>query len=265
MLVDLEGESRLVIWDWKTARVLFDLEAGGYLSVEFIDDDRLLGCLNPTSMEPQSLVVLDTRKSVGGFPLKTLFHFPSFGGNFAYPPLLLEHGAHKPSPEESQAPFYRDPAQRIVALCLGRYDGTPIFRIGALLELLEDREGSEIEWDDWKSHVVIPSLDPDCESPPCIWVSGCRLFSVDSVDAQMEVYDSSMQGCMEYLSDEASYELGGLRHLSSTGTEVRVPRGGDGLVGGNNGHDGVIFPYLPDSSDDFEFGQLRLTLHIWTF
>jgi len=198
---------------------------------------------------------------VGGAPLKTSFHFPSFGGNFAYPPLLLEHGAHKPSPEESQAPFYRDPAQRIVALCLNHHDGTPIFRIGALLELLEGREGSEIEWDEWKSHVVIPSFDPDRESHPHLWVSGCRLFSVDSDYAQMEVYDFSMQGCMEYLSDEASYELDGLRYLSSTGTEVQLPWGADDWVGGDDSHDGVIFSYLPDPSDDF--GQL--ILQIWTF
>jgi len=60
MLVDLEGESRLVIWDWRSAQVLFDLEIENYLSVEFIDDDRLLGCLDLTPMEPQSLLLLDT-------------------------------------------------------------------------------------------------------------------------------------------------------------------------------------------------------------
>ena len=210
-----------------------------YLSVEFIDDDRILGCLELMLLEPQSLVLLDTGKPVGGVPLKTLFHLPPLP--FVNPPLLLEHGAHQPSPEESQAPFYRDPTQRIVALHPPHYSGTPIFRIGALLELLKGREGSEIGWDEWKSHVVIPTFDSDRDSHPHLWVSGCRLFSVDSEGAQAEVYDYSMRGCVEYLSDQVSCEFGELRYLSSTRAKVQLPWGVDELAGGDNSHDSVVF------------------------
>ena len=55
------------------------------------------------------------------------------------------------------APFYQDPAQRVVALQLPDSFGYLILRIGALSKLLEGSEGSEIGWDEWKSHVVIPS------------------------------------------------------------------------------------------------------------
>ena len=224
-----------------------------YLSVEFIDDDRLLGCVALTLVAPRSLVLLDTGKLVGGVPMKTLFRLPSVGGGFLKTPLVLEHGAHKPSPEESQAPFYRDPTQRIVALRLEHWVGSPIFRMGALLELLESREGSEVEWDEWKSHVVIPSFDQvqDREFPPITRVSGCRLFSVYSEGAQAEVYDYSIQGRVEYLSDQVSYEHGGLRYLSSTGARVQLPWGADDLADVHNVHDSLVFSFVSTTEPHF--------------
>ena len=213
-----------------------------YLSVEFIDDYRLLCCLS-RSFTPKCLVVIDTGKPMGpGVPMKTLFHLPSFRGGFLNPPLLLEHGAHKPSPEESQAPFYWDPTQRIIALHLQPWVGSPIFKVGVLLKLLEGHEGSEVEWDEWKSHVVIPSFNLDREKYPDIWVSGCRLFSIDSGSYQAEVYDYSMQACVEYLSDEVNYEFSGLSYLSSTGAKVWVPWRADNLVTNvHTSHDGIVF------------------------
>ena len=228
-----------------------DLEVGSYLSLEFIDDCRLLGCLGPTFETPPSLVLIDTGKSVGGLPVETLFHLPSFCGNFVNPPLLLEPGAHKPSLEESSGPFYRDPTQRIVALHLLHSFGYPILRIGALLELHESREGSKIEWDEWKSHVVIASFNTDGFVLRYAWVSGCRLFSIDLPGgtgdqvAQMEVFDFSTRGCAEYLNtDLVNYELGGLRCLSSTGAKAQLPRRVGDLAAVHNNHDSIILSYV---------------------
>jgi hypothetical protein len=206
--------------------------------------------------DPSSIVLVDTGKVVGGTPLRTTFHLFPYLDTHVYPRLLLERGAYTPSPAESRAPFHQDPTQRIVLLSLSDrapyrplgYIGQPrysVFLVGPLLELLQSREGSEIRWDEWKKHVIFPSLDPTLQNYLNLWVSGCRLFYFDPVRGPpgariMKMFDFSVQGRARHLSEEVDEGLGKVGYLSSTEAEGEVewdPR----LVNVHAGHDSIVF------------------------
>lgn len=209
-------------------------------TVEFIDEYRLLANAEDGYGSPPSLVVTDTRKDVGGAPMRTLFRLPlSFSGAS----LLLERGVHQPSPAETLTPFHQDPAQRIIALAVPFTSYYLIFQVGAFLKFLETREGSVIGWDEWRNRVVIPSIGQELAR---IWVSGCRLFFVGSIGydrgSHMEVYDFSLQGRAKYLNEQVNEILGGVKYLSSTGVRVRVPC--DGILNVRSGHESTVFSYV---------------------
>jgi len=118
-----------------------------------------------------------------------------------------------------------------------------VFPVEALVGLAEGREGHEIGWDEWKKHVVIPSIHKPNHRK--IWVSGCRLFCVTcpryGPNAIMEVYDFSKKGRVEYLGKRAHSDLGGLRYLSSTGASVRLPWRATEFIGMDGGSDSAAF------------------------
>jgi len=198
---------------------LFDLNYEYCGSVEFVDDYRLL--VEPTTNIPQSLVLMDTRYCRRRSLIQTFFQLPYFLGGLV---LILEQGAHKPSPEESLAPFHQDPTQRIVAFATDYPLGYFVVRLGTFLELPKDSEGSKIGWEKWKHHIFIPSISLD-RVIRRVRVSGCRLFLLSSThytssDFQMEVYDFSMQGRPKHSTkqtSEGSEEFRVMTHLSSTG------------------------------------------------
>ena len=251
-------EMYLIIWDWKSAQALFvrqcllcsltdeaqtfmqELEVGRCNSVEFIDEYRLLTTFGPPGRQQPSMVVTDTGKTVRGAAMQTFFHLPLHFSGAGRLSFLLERGVHKPSPAETLAPFYQDPSQRIVTLVVSHGVYYPVFQVGALLELLESREGSEIGWDEWKGRVVIPSIG---EEHARIWVSGCRLFRVISTDygrtGQMKVYDFSMRGRATYRSERVDKYLGTVKCLSPAGVSAQVPR--DGAYFARASHDSTVF------------------------
>ena len=261
------------------------LQNDRFHSVDFFDDYRLLAIL-----ESPCIVLMDTENAAGGAPVQTLFHLPPHFGDFEYPPLLLEQGAYKPPPAESLAPFHQDPAQWIVALSMPDHPGYLVLPVEALLKLAEDREGCEIGWDEWKHHVVIPSIrQQDLDE---IWVSGCRLFSVTSAvpsedvgsDVRMEVYDFSIQGRAKYLTERVNADLGGVRYMAPTGANLQLPWEIVDLRNVNGGQDSIVFVHVrillsflttrlndalhiatqlpPDFTDDF---VNEGTLHTWAF
>lgn len=170
-----------------------------YEAAEFIDDYRLLVGLRSTLLARPSLVLMDTREDVGGSPTQTFFHFSSWFNIFADLSLILERDVHTPSHEEPPAPFHQDPSRRIVALKIENCSRYLVLRLEALLELARNREGSEIEWDEWESHIVIPTLSFGLDRA---WVSGCRLFCAREEDRHTEVmvYDFSVKGLAKSLS-----------------------------------------------------------------
>lgn len=179
---------------------------------------------------------------MGGTPKQTVFClFPEY--NSLRPSFIFQRGAHKPSPAESLAPFHQDPAQRIIVLNMQPRPIYLVVRVEALLELLKDREGTEVGWDEWKNHVAIPSFSPGASASLTIQVSGCRLFYVystaSSLCSQMEVYDFSMQGRAKYLSKRKIRGLRTLNHLSSTRAKRKIPS--EDLFDLFIGHESIIF------------------------
>jgi len=169
-----------------------------YHTVEFIDDYRLLVSIGTTMENPPRIVLVDTEKSVGEAPVQTPFHLPSHFDGIEWLHILLERGSHEPSPAEYLAPFHRDPTQRIAAVKVSPF-GYLVFRLEELLKLVEGHEGHDIPWDEWNDHVFLPSFPQRTFTLFRVWISGSRLFSVTStmeygLDAQMEVYDFSIQG-----------------------------------------------------------------------
>jgi hypothetical protein len=202
-----------------------ELEYGHYESAEFIDDYRLLITLKPRANGRPSLVLMDTGRAMGGTPIQTTFHFPS---HFTISPSLIsERGMHQPSPAECLAPFHQDPAQRIIVLHL-RYELPYLaLRVGALLELFKNREGTKVAWDGWKDRVVIPSRPRGIWTPDAVRVSGCRLIYFWSTDGgsgyEMEVFDSSMRGLAKCSMQWTNRWVGTKTYLPPAGGRVRIP------------------------------------------
>lgn len=187
--------------------------------------------------------MIDSGKVAGTTPTQTLFHLSPYFADFECPDILLGRGAHKPSLVESLAPFHSDPSQRIVVLHTTNPRFYLVLRVGPLLELLESHEGSEIAWDEWKSHTFIPSIDLDPRNHVEIWVSGCRMFSLIPADsgsgAHAEVYDFSVLGRAKYLSEPVHEGLAGVRCLSSTGERAHFQVGS--IIYACSGHDTFTF------------------------
>lgn len=224
---------------------LQEIEGQPYTAAEFIDDYRLLACLDSTPNTPPSIVLIDTENSSEGGPLRTTFQLPACFDEFGHPPLVLERGAHKPSPAESTAPFHQDSTQRIAALVFPSF-GCLVFRIEALLKFLEGRQSSEIGWDEWKRYVVIPSLKQTYSMDDNLWVSGCRLFSFGQsyyvYTSEVRAYDFSVCGRAGYLTERVNEDLGRFKHLSPTGaTGERLARYCGEPSTTHSGQDGFVF------------------------
>jgi len=255
----------LVIWDWKRGQLLFELEEDRGETAEFIDDYRLLVNFNAWD-KPPFFVLVDTEKVVGEAPMRTTFHLSPHLHQLEQPSLLLERGVHEPSPAESFAPFYQDPTQRIAALFLPFSLYFIVFRVGALLELLKNHEGSEIGWDEWKELVVSSPIDHDQPSVLDTWVSGCRLFCIfHGLDAEMILYDFSIQRRANHLSEQVDEDLGGVRYMLPTDASAQVL--GMELIGTHTGHGNIALsnwvPYR-DTGDPNKL-QLKCVFQIWTF
>ena len=229
----------------KISNIIQELEENRYLEAEFIDDYRLLAILRATQDEPASLALIDAVGDVEGTFMQTVFILPPCVGDFQTIHLLLEQGAYEPSPAESLAPFHQDPSQRIAVLYIEHDKSYLVLRVGALLEFRDSR-GSEIGWDRWKSCVAIPLIGIDQPMYSDVWVSGCRLFSINQWDLNsplhMEVYDFSVQGRARHLSSWVNEEFGGLKYLLSTGARVRIPL--EGQLTPCSGHDSLLFPIV---------------------
>lgn len=212
--------------------------------MEFVDDYRLLVALGPGEIAPQSIMLVDTRKNAGGTPVQAFFRLSPYFIGYGSLSLVLERGAHSPSPEESLVPFHQDPTQRIVAVHVQHAREYPVLRLEALLKLLESHEGSEVGWDEWKSCVVIAPTCPGLLQSVKLRVSGCRLFTIYSTllspVSQMDQYDFSMLGRAKYLWNPVRRELETVMSLSPIRAASRFLQH-DGLHHMGWGHDSVAF------------------------
>lgn len=256
-LMVLASGNHLVVWDWRSAWVLFELDEGHYRTAEFADDYTLLLSLEPTRNAPPYLIMMDTLEFAGGPPIRTSFRFSDRFKHVGAPYLLLERGAHKPTPAESSASFHRDPTQRIAVLCFHSDSNPLVLLLGDLLKLLKSCEGSDIGWNEWKTHVIALSTKVFHRN---ILVSGCRLFFIYSTPHnpgfQMKVYDFSVQGRARYLSEWPNEDFDVGKHITTTEAKVRIPWAW--VSGTHAGHDSIIFTHRRFTHEPFY-------LQIWTY
>lgn len=260
------GGKRLIVWDWRTAQLLLDLEEQQLHTAEFIDDYRLLVVLvSWMRSTPSSLALINTAKIVGGTPMQTIFHLSPELYDFKYPSLRLGVGAHEPSPAELLAPFHHDPSQRIVALAMQDTDH-PVFRVAALLELLETHEGTEIGWDEWKNRVFMASFDLDDDTGADIWISGCLFFFgylSPLAEAHVGVCDFSLQHCARNLREETDNRMGGVRSLADNGERGHFPwYDAEGAYGG---YDCILITSRRDEDGEFVSDDGQVVLYMWSF
>lgn len=211
---------------------------------EFLDDYRLLISHASTFGAPQSLVLVDTEKFVGGTPTHIYLHVSPHFVISPHNSLLLEQGVHGPSIAESLAPFHPDPSQRIIILRSPPYSPCLVLRVQALLELLGNDVGSDITWGVWMSRAIIASIDLDLRAGVRIWVSGCRLFSLHPVDSGqgafwMEVHDFSVRGRFNYLNHRVDENLAEVIVPSSPRVRAQVQLGY--VLHVRAGHDSIAF------------------------
>ena len=214
--------------------------------MEFIDDYRFFVSLGSLGDNLPCVVLVDTEKDVGGVPAQTTFQLSPCFRDSECLDLVLERGMHEPSPAERLAPFHQDPTQRIATLLMSGPSCCLVFPVEALVRLSEGHEGCMIEWDEWKKHVVIPIISrPDLYG---VWVTGCRLLHITSegidTDAEVEVYDFSKKGRVEYLSERSNPGLDGVGYLLSTGGNARLPWDLVESIDINGGHDSIAFFYV---------------------
>lgn len=198
------------------------LENERYTSAEFVDDYRLLALLKVPGDDfydpPPRVLLISTEKGIGGVPAQTSFHLPPYFSPAKHPTIRLERGGHKPSPTDRLTPFYQDPTQRIAVLDMRCPLPYLAFPVEALVGLSRDHEGHEIEWDGWKKHAIIPSIEP---GPADTWVSGCRLYHLKpNPNAVIKIYDFSVRGRVGRLGGWNSPDLGVMKCLQSTGAEL---------------------------------------------
>jgi len=259
VLMSTENGEHLVVWDWRSAKILYALENDRYTSPEFVDDYRLLVILTPLKDDAPCVLLMDTEKDVGGAPMQTSFRLSPYFSFARRPSLLLERGVHKPSPTEYLSPFYQDPAQRIAVLDMrpGTWYSFPylIFRVEVLLKLAGDREGCEIEWDGWKKHAFFTTTPNGFAD---VWVSGCRFFRFKNAPTPtIDIYDFSTRGRVGRLSKQIDSDLGAVECLRPTRAKLPTTRRLDDFIVVGGGRESIVF-YKAMREDE-------ATLHIWTF
>jgi hypothetical protein len=163
----------------------------------FVDDFWLLVIREGgTSSMPPGLKFLNTKGAKrGGELVQTAFFFdPSKHGDLVVESLISDLGGHEPPhADDLFAPFYQDASQRVLAFGFINYDKFLVMKEEALLRLIQERKGEDVQWGEWEDHVTWVSPGGRAEG---LWVSGpriCCVYSTNSGGPLMDTYDFSQQ------------------------------------------------------------------------
>ena len=179
---------------------------------------------------PPELQIFDTGQGIAREPIETSF---SFSLDYLKPRnlwLSIEPYGYIPSLDELMiAPFYPDRSQRILAVHFVQRGPCYTINTELLLELAREREGQDVEWDEWGIY-TIEVRGGGLGDLSQIRVSGCRLFCIapDGADnddsSHLWIYDFSHVGRAKYLCtpDRAS-EGGGTRQISPSLDGYKLP------------------------------------------
>ena len=213
----------------------------------FVDDFWLAFILaSGESDVPPRLVLVNTEHSVGDPELvQTTFWFDPHKSRYTETFFLhLDQGGNEPTPEEdSFAPFYQDPSQRILTVQF--FEDIYIFavKVEVLLKLAREHGGTELEWEQWRTHVVeVPSLDS-----VFLWVAGPRLFSLSSIErwddekSWVDVYDFSPRASGQHLQEVATNDGRIVWKMDANLKWYRVPWGASLMHFVNGSYDCIVF------------------------
>ena len=196
---------------------------------------------------PPRLVLLNTEQEVDEPKLaQTTFWFDSHENRYMETfSLHLDQGGHEPTHEEdSLAPFCRDPSQRILALEFHQDIYVFVLKTEVLLELAREHGGAELEWEQWRTHVIEVLLPSDTAS---LWASGPRLFCLRHAEqwrdemSWLDVYDFSRRASARHMREVAYDNAGVTRQMGPSVERHRVPWRADTVHLANGGHDSIIF------------------------
>jgi len=188
----------MVVWDWRTGRVLLEQRDRIYKSLVFTNEHSFaVLSVDLQGRKDPRLHIFDTGRGTTPEPVQTSFLPPidckeRIGVSFRH--VFSEPCGHAPLPDELLLePFYQDPSQRILAIDDGRCS-FDVINVELLLELARKREGQNIGWAEWGPNTTrIQVRDRDQR----VWVSGCRLFCVVPEGRRvsyLQIYDLSRRG-----------------------------------------------------------------------
>jgi len=260
VLYDIKITAQLVVWDWKTGEILLDLKNEPYRSVVFVDDFWLVTPFRDESepLVPLCLSFLNTeqKRTDGKFTQTTFYFDPYLHKDLEIPGIASDLGGHEPSREDDlSAPFYPDPSQRVLVLGFLGNLCLLIVKVEALFELAQEREGEDIQWEEWQTHMTWVQCTRHTTG---FGVSGHRLccrYSTESGGVLMDVYDFGA-GASDVRHTETT-EGGAVWRVAPDITKA-LPWRVDDILISYGCHDSIAF--LLNSRDG-----LGYTVHMWNF
>jgi len=159
--------------------------------------------------------------------------------------LHLDQGGYKPSPEErSFAPFFQASSQPVLVVSLSWCNIVFVVKTDALLRLARERRGTELQWEQWKSHAVEVQLGG---RGAAVWVSGPRFFCVYRAGGGiwLEVHDFSPRASARHMRTTTGQD-GAVRQMARKPTmrKLCLPPNTRGLRFPGGGHDSIAFPMV---------------------
>src|SRR5258708_1342156 len=116
-----------------------------------------------------AILFLNTKeiREGGGELVQTTFRLAPFEDEDLVIVGLLN--GHQPScADDLFTPFYPDPSQRVIAVQFPRYDDGFVIKAETVLRLVQEREGEDLDWEEWKEYVTWVSPKRPMDN---LWVS----------------------------------------------------------------------------------------------
>ena len=159
--------------------------------------------------------------------------------------LHLDHRGHEPTPEEdSLAPFYQDPSQRMLVLGFRQDIYVYVMKAEVLLKLARERRGAGLVWGEWRTHVVEVILSFGTAS---LWVSGPRLFSLRLPKRRsgewswVDVYDLSPRAPVRHTEEAADNDERVMRTMVPNLGGYELSLRANMIQFAHGGHDSIVF------------------------
>ena len=151
-----------------------------------------------------------------------------------------DQGGHEPTPEEdSLAPFFQDPSQRILALEFHQDERIFVMKVEILLKLAREHGGMELGWGQWRAHITRVV----CWGKIFLWVSGSRLFFAGQEDncPWVQAYDFNPRAFAQRMKEVPCIKGGIVREMGPNSHWCMLFWRAHMIHFANGGHDSIVF------------------------